>query len=470
MKNGNMWVAFSGALLVSCILSGCTMPRSLSAWMGDERTLPDNAQVDFSKPHRPILNPLNDPGQGPQTEGDLIPQQEEPVRKPVRSSRNTSGRKVPSENLAILSGHENRRPMVQAAPVVPVVSEAEPVSKPVFSAVEAAPAPAHKMASEKPAAPVEKSASTKLPFSTGELPQEKAAVAPAPAPEKPKLAAKPAIPPVAEAEDIAESKPVVEAAPTKVLPWGETAPAAAAAKPAEKIAEPGVKLMPPSARKAATNAVTVAPKAEAPKAEAKAAPVAVKASEEAAAEPVDSSTPSLSSVPAAPAHTPLNQAKKEVQDLSAKRETTQAAGKALLEDKKSTVMTSPETGKLVDNAAKAKPAAEVKTADDKSKKVDTFVKTLAEEDDGDDNSSDDLTIPPAAKTKSAASLTLTPPAAGKNEAAPAAAPAAAAKENNDVTGQLQLIAPSAAKAKPTLIPASETTKGQGSSGSASDSF
>lgn len=465
MRHGKTWVALSGVLLVSCALSSCTMPRTLATLMGDERTVPEGAQVDLSGLHRPILNPQ---GNAPTADEELDSALSGPRRVPagnqhqsrIGNTGNTvvamaSGRHVPVENLAFLNGRNdaaktvdvalNRTPLNRekesaylpaSAAVAEKTDTASPVEKvmtaslstPAEKPAQASAAEETKLVLNKPSAPIPQTLVATEGMSENSQQQEKPVVVAA-ADEKPaahnatespaakqELAAE--VAEAAKAEEKQLAKVATESTPVKPVKseapkeqdvaakaaddWSEPKPAEHKAEQKQDLAaiigndkaSDIIKLSPPSAPrpeempKSESNANTsaVTPVAQVAKAsvvdaqptQIKAEPkqnVAMDKEEPVGQTPVPATTlaqngtasddadktPSLASVPEAPARTPAAQIASDMHALDEARTSSQTAGQELMNNKDSTVMTSAVTGQVVANAAKAEPVKGVES-------------------------------------------------------------------------------------------------------------
>lgn len=388
MRYGKKWVALSSTLLVSCILSSCQIPRQVDDMLGEERTLPEDAVVNFGRPHRPILNPMNNypaPSEESQNYGSMR-------RMPVQSyddaprSRGTttsmSGRHIPAENLAMLSG--DAAPETNVAAAVPVAAVPTTPVAAVDTALNA-PAAATPIALSQPAAPAaepeKQVADTKVPASEdwGTAAQSETPVAAAtPAVQEPTQGTLKLTPPSSpKPEDMASAS---EATPTTTAAVAE-APAPAASDAAAVV------------QAAATAEQTAAPAAEQPVVE-------------------QAGYPTLASVPDAPERTSASAIASDIKTLGAEHDASQTAGESLRNNASSTVMTSPATGELVANAAQAVPATDLTVPPAEAKQVDiTNEVILAEE---------------LAKEKTVAATATQPvPTQAEISAAPAAAAAPA---------------------------------------------
>lgn len=492
MRHKKTWAIATSILLATCALTSCSSSRSLNAFFGEERYLPDDANVNFGTPRRPILNPLNNYPPEDQGAGNT---QDSPRAFTAMNSEATGNgkRRVPSENLAILTGKSSPEPVVAKAEAAPVTSVDTALNDALTrpAAAPEAPKAAAVASSEMPAATLGEPVTLMQPMS-----------------ERPAGAVESVATPAAQ-----ETQAVASTAPA--LDWSapqepEAQPSApASATPATEAAPAMLRLTPPAAPKPGEEAslATVTPQVAATPAEI--AQPAVMAQESESAQPEEATTPasvaqtpvltrpatevaasetatdheypSLSSIPEAPAATPSEKIASDMQSLEQDKSNTDTAGKVLLNDPGATAMTSPQTGELVANAATAMPAlqpaagkampAEEPKADNSAKSegetawlnnlLGSKEQSAAEPVQASEAPAEDLTAPPALAEGSApnpmgtaaAVEQLTPPSAPKTTASEASAVVAAANASQ-TTAAIEA-APAAGSAD---APAGDTVK------------
>ncbi len=160
MRNGKKWIVAAGALMATCALTSCAMPKAFSDIMGDERYLPEGSTQTFGTPRRPILNPLHNAPRSPEQD-ETAHSYNAPSDRPLTvASAPVSGgaeRRVPTDNAAILSGNAVPAPASTAIPApaamamtTPVTGVDEALARKPIAAVEAPAAVAPAAIPEEP--------------------------------------------------------------------------------------------------------------------------------------------------------------------------------------------------------------------------------------------------------------------------------------------------------------------------------
>lgn len=355
MRNGKKWAKAASILLVTCALTSCTMPRVFSDMMGEERYVPEGSTQTFGTPRRPILNPLhNAPRALDKEESDHSyngpgDRAYAPAASSAPAPAAAGGikRRVPTDNAAILSGKVAPAPATMAM-TTPVTSVDEALAQKTAATAPAPVAPAASAiaATEVAPATTESTSPLMLIKPSSERPVDAAVAVEQPV----------AVPSAEEAPAAMMAVPVAEPA---AAPADWSAPQQAAA-PAEAPVEGAIKLTPPSSPKPGEEQSSAATSMPVAMAETTTPVVHTKPAVDAVAStPADAaptSYPSLASIPDAPEAITANQIASDIKSLDAERKESLAASQQLMNDPSSTVLTSPQTGQLVSNAADAMPA------------------------------------------------------------------------------------------------------------------